>query len=48
MSYDGPYYWHREEEFRAREDALRQGRGEESRAGAEDVPTRAEVDRSER
>lgn len=44
-----PYWWEAEESFRAREEALRQGRGEESRGPAEeDVPTRSEVERSER
>lgn len=44
-----PYWWHAEESFRAREDALRAGRGEESRGPLEeDVPSRDEVERNER
>lgn len=41
-----PFFWHREEEFRATEDALKAGRGPESRPmHTEDVPTLAEAER---
>lgn len=40
-----PFWWHDEERFRAAEDALKAGRGPESRPmHTEDVPTRAELE----
>lgn len=40
-----PFWWHDEEAWRARNDALREGRGPESRgpAAGEDVPTLREL-----
>jgi hypothetical protein len=47
---DGPFWWHAEEEFRAREDALRRGVEDEApsshergRYASEDVPSQSEL-----